>query len=97
MKTQKTYFGIVKLLIVLACFWGFFYIISPMLVNAIPALKHYGEVQDFYEVHSGRMYYTDLNTSQLTEMYIDNSIKYSVGLQKAQNKPANQTSTLPIN
>jgi len=46
----------------------FFSVISPRVIVAnSPALQHYGERLDFYEIHSGALYYTDLKTLQETQ------------------------------
>jgi len=52
----------------------FFGVISPRLIVAnSPALQHYGERQEFYGIHSGALYYTDLKTQQETQ----NAIRYA--------------------
>ena len=57
-----------------AVLFFFFSVISPRFIVAnSPALQHYGERQDFYEIHSGALYYTDLKTQQETQ----SSLKYA--------------------
>ena len=57
-----------------AALFLFFSVISPRVIVAnSPALQHYGERQDFYEIHSGALYYTDLKTQQETQ----NAIRYA--------------------
>jgi len=52
----------------------FFSVISPRVIVAnSPALQRYGERQDFYGIHSGALYYTDLKTLQETQ----NAIRYA--------------------
>jgi len=54
----------------------FFGVISPRVIVAnSPALQRYGELQEFYEIHSGALYYTDLKTQQETQ----NAIRYALG------------------
>jgi hypothetical protein len=59
-----------------AALYLFFGIISPRVIVAnSSALQHYGERQEFYEIHSGALYYTDLKTQQETQ----NAIRYALG------------------
>jgi hypothetical protein len=53
----------------------FFGVISPRVIVAnSPALQRYGERQEFYEIHSGALYYTDLKTQQETQ----NAVRYAM-------------------
>jgi len=57
---------------VLYLFFGF---ISPRIIVAnSPAMQHYGERQDYYEISSGALYYTDLKTQHETQ----NAIRYAL-------------------
>ncbi len=71
--------GCAQLLLVGAVMYLLFGVLSPRFVASFPPLAHYGEVQSFYGVHSGSMYYTDLATSQLTQMHVSNALRFSDG------------------
>lgn len=51
-----------------AVLWALFFVIGPRVVAQLPALQHYGEVQDIYGIRSGQLYYTDVEMSQQAEI-----------------------------
>lgn len=60
--TPYSYKGLVRFFLAAAALLLLFGLISPLIVSFSPALQLYGELQDFYEIHSGALYYTDLKT-----------------------------------
>lgn len=44
-------------------FWG----VGPRIVASVPALAHYGAVQDIYGIRSGALYYNDVDATQAAE------------------------------
>jgi hypothetical protein len=66
--------GLVRFCVVAAVLLLFFGVISPFLVSLSPALQRFGERQDFYEIHSGAFYYTDLKTQQEAQ----DAVRYAV-------------------
>ena len=61
--------------VIAAALFLFFGVISPHVIVAnSPAMQHYGERQEFYEISSGALYYTDLKTQQETQ----SAIRYAV-------------------
>jgi len=60
---------------VAAALFLFFGAISPHVIVAnSPALQHYGERQEYYGIHSGALYYTDLKTQQ----EVQNAVRYAL-------------------
>ncbi|HEU6438266.1 MAG TPA: hypothetical protein VE028_12510 [Nitratidesulfovibrio sp.] len=51
-----------------AVLWALFFVAGPRVVAHLPALRHYGEVQDIYGIRSGQLYYTDVEMSQQAEI-----------------------------
>lgn len=51
-----------------AVLWALFFVVGPRVVAQLPALQHYGEVQDIYGIRSGQLYYTDVEMSQQAEI-----------------------------
>lgn len=51
-----------------AVLWALFFVAGPLVVAHLPALQHYGEVQDIYGIRSGQLYYTDVEMSQQAEI-----------------------------
>ncbi len=51
-----------------AVLWALFFVVGPRVVAHLPALQHYGEVQDIYGIRSGQLYYTDVEMSQQAEI-----------------------------
>jgi hypothetical protein len=67
--------GLGRFCVIAAALILFFGVISPQVIVAnSPALQHYGERQEFYEIHSGALYYTDLKTQQETQ----SAVKYAL-------------------
>jgi hypothetical protein len=57
----------------------FFGVVSPRVIVAnSPVLQHFGERQEFYEIHSGALYYTDLKTMQETQTAVRYALRKSV-------------------
>lgn len=59
---------VASLFLSIVVLWALFFGVGPLLVASLPALRHYGEVQDIYGIRSGQLYYTDVETSQMAEM-----------------------------
>lgn len=74
-KEHSTLEGLLRLGIAAGLIIFFFGFLSPRIVDSVPAMKHYGEVQDYHGVHSGLMYYTDLKTSQQTQDYVRHALE----------------------
>jgi hypothetical protein len=56
----------------------FFGVVSPRVIVAnSPALQRYGERQEFYGIHSGALYYTDLKTQQETQSAVRHAMRRS--------------------
>jgi hypothetical protein len=51
-----------------AVLWALFFVAGPRVVAHLPALQHYGAVQDIYGIRSGQLYYTDVEMSQQAEI-----------------------------
>lgn len=75
--TQKTIKGWRNLFIIAAALIIFFGFVSPRLVGLSSALKHYGEVQSNYGVHSGSLYYTDQPTLSMTQTQVRRALHVS--------------------
>ena len=73
--TSNRLAGLGYFCVIAAALYLFFGVISPRVIVAnSPAMQHYGERQDYYEIHSGALYYTDLKTQQETQT----AIRYAV-------------------
>lgn len=57
--------------------WVFFWVIGPILVSNIPALAHYGNVQDIYGIQSGALYYNDVDATQAAEINSRDSWRFT--------------------
>lgn len=57
--------------------WFIFWIVGPMLVSNIPALAHYGAVQDVYGIRSGALYYNDVDATQAAEVNSRDSWRFT--------------------
>lgn len=56
--------------------WLFFWVISPILVSHCDSLAHYGKMQDIYGIHSGALYYNDVDAAQEAEFNSRNSFRF---------------------
>ena len=69
--TSHRFAGLGYFCVIAAALFLFFGVISPRVIVAnSPAMQHYGERQEFYEISSGALYYTDLKTQQETQSAI---------------------------
>ncbi|MFI3271534.1 MAG: hypothetical protein R3Y11_05440 [Pseudomonadota bacterium] len=56
--------------------WLFIWVISPMIVRNSDAVAHYGAMQDIYGIHSGALYYNDVDAAQEAEFNSRNSFRF---------------------
>ncbi len=56
--------------------WLFIWVIGPMIVSHCDALAHYGKMQDVFGIHSGAMYYNDVDSAQDAEFNSRNSYRF---------------------
>ncbi len=81
-----SYKGLARFIIIAACLYLFFGIISPRLVALSPALTHYGDVQNTYGLHSASLYYTDQATIQDTQSLVRRGLLVSGHIEPQENE-----------
>lgn len=57
--------------------WFAFWVVGPRIVAGIPALAHYGAVQDVYGIRSGALYYNDVDATQAAELNSRDSWRFT--------------------
>ncbi len=69
--------GFLKLGIAAAVLWAVMFLICPAIIKAIPAFTEYAAKADEHDIHTGSLFYNDVDLTSEGEMYIRNSIRFT--------------------
>ncbi len=69
-------YGWCKLAIGVFCIWFVIWQVTPILVAAIPALAHYGQVAKDNDIMPGVLYYTDVPVSVEAEQNNRDTVRF---------------------
>ena len=68
--------GFMKLGIGVFVLWSMVFHICPAIIEAIPAYKRYANAVDNYGIHTGALFYTNVEGNTEAEFYIRNSLRF---------------------
>ncbi len=75
-----------KLVLALSAFLLFIFVIIPLPIKYIPAVKHYVETARENNISPGALYYTDVPVSGAAESNSRNTVRFYYNMQMADKK-----------
>ena len=68
--------GFMKLGIGVFVLWGMISHICPAIIDAIPAYRRYADAVERHDIHTGALFYTNVEENTEAEFYIRNSLRF---------------------
>ncbi|SBV90561.1 hypothetical protein KL86DPRO_10051 [uncultured delta proteobacterium] len=73
---KQTAAGFIKLGIGIVILWGMVFHICPAVIEMIPAYKRYADEVERRGIHTGALFYTNVEESTEAEFYVRNALRF---------------------